>query len=195
MRPGSIRPDQRQICGTPNPPSNRSNLRPTNGQIFENRSPPLSLVEHNERIVVARSLSNRIKHASDAGIQGLHHFAVDAGVSPFGHFSALDLALPRGGLDRGSRPWPVRCRVMEAQEIWFGPRRRCGDPDNCPVTQDVCDVACSLDRDLALVQVMFAAIADMSVVPGVSAHHSKKLVVAALQGAITRQISEMPFPD
>src|SRR6516164_1109054 len=124
------------------------------------------------------------------GLPGrFEHFVAYAGSA------ALDLALPRGGLDRGSRPWPVRCRVMEAQEIWFGPRRRCGDPGNRPVTQYVRDVACSLDRDLALVEVMFAAIADMSVVPGVSAYHSKKLVVAALQGAVTRQISEMPFPD
>src|SRR6516162_10967853 len=35
---------QQQICGTLRPPSSRSNLRPTNGQIFEKRSPPLSLV-------------------------------------------------------------------------------------------------------------------------------------------------------
>jgi hypothetical protein len=24
---------------------------------------------------------------------------------------------------------------MQAQEIWFGPRRRCGDPGSCPFTQ------------------------------------------------------------
>src|SRR5262249_2062205 len=116
MPPGSIRPDQRQICGTLNPPSNRSNLRPTNGQIFRKSLAAVVAREHDERVVVARSLPNCVKHAADAGIQGL--------VAAFGQFSALDLALPRGGLDRGSRPRPMWRRIMEAQEIRFGPRRR-----------------------------------------------------------------------
>src|SRR5215471_17755029 len=159
---------------------------------------PLAAViagEYDERVVVARPLANCIKHAADAGIQGLHHFAVDARVSAFGQFGALDLALPCGGLDRGSRPRPVRRRVMEAQEIWFGPRRRRGDPGNCPFTQYIRDVACPLDGDFALVEIVFAAIADMSVVSGEPAHYSKEFVIAALQRAVARQISEMPFPD
>src|SRR5215472_694830 len=84
---------------------------------------------------------------------------------------------------------------MEAQEIWFGPRRRRGDPGNCPFTQYIRDVACPLDGDFALVEIVFAAIADMSVVSGEPAHYSKELVIAALQRAVARQISEMPFPD
>src|SRR5215831_17387385 len=105
----------------------------------------------------------------------------------------LDLALPCGGLDRGSRPRPVRRRVMQAEEIWFGPSRRRGDPGNCPFTQYIRDVACPLDGDLALVEIVLTAVADMSVVPGESAHHSEELVIAALERAVARQIPEMPF--
>src|SRR4029077_11627360 len=117
---------------------------------------------------------------ADAAIQRLHHFAVDAGVSALSQFGALDLALPRGGLDRGSRSRPVRCGVMEAQEIWFFHGRRCGNPCNCPFTQYIRDVARPLDWDFALVEIVFTAVADMSVVPSESAHHSKELVIAAL---------------
>src|SRR5215472_11348023 len=87
MRPGSIRSDQRQICGTLNPPSNRSNFRPTNGQIFGKSLAAVVAGEHDERVVVARSLPYCVKHAADAGIQGLHHFAIDADVAAFGQFS------------------------------------------------------------------------------------------------------------
>src|SRR6516162_11833516 len=88
------------------------------------------------------------------------------------------------GLDRGSRPRPVRCRVVEAEEIWFGPRRRGSDPGSCPFAQYVRDVACSLDWGLTLVEIVFTAITVMTVVPGKSAHHSEELVIAALQRAV-----------
>ena len=63
-----------------------------------------------------------------------------------------------------------------------------------PVHSDVRDVACSLDGD-SLGEIVFAAIADMRLVSGGSAHHSEELVVAALQRTATGQISEMPFAD
>ena len=43
--PGRARPGQRTIAGTRSPPSSSSVLRPVNGQLSENRSPPLSLVK------------------------------------------------------------------------------------------------------------------------------------------------------
>ena len=84
--------------------------------------------EHDQRIVAARALPDRIEHAADAGIENLHHFAIDAGLAAFGDLGAHGLALARRLLDRGRRPGPVRRRVVQAQKIRFRPRRRFGDP-------------------------------------------------------------------
>jgi hypothetical protein len=43
--PGCATPGQRTIAGMRSPPSSSSVLRPLNGQTFEKRSPPLSLVK------------------------------------------------------------------------------------------------------------------------------------------------------
>jgi hypothetical protein len=43
--PAAMRPGQRAIHGTRMPPSVRSILPPTSGQLSEKRSPPLSLVK------------------------------------------------------------------------------------------------------------------------------------------------------
>ena len=43
--PAAIRPGQRAIAGIRSPPSSNSPFIPVNGQVLENRSPPLSLVK------------------------------------------------------------------------------------------------------------------------------------------------------
>jgi hypothetical protein len=53
-------------------------------------------------------------------------------------------------------------------------------------TDDVRDIACSLDWGLTLVEIVFAAITEMTVVPCKSAHYSEELVITALQRAVSR---------
>ena len=59
MPPGAIRAGQWAIQGTRMPPSVRSILPPTSGQLSEKRSPPLSLVK-------TRSVSRATPVASSA---------------------------------------------------------------------------------------------------------------------------------
>jgi hypothetical protein len=51
---------------------------------------------------------------------------------------------------------------MKAEEEGFGPRRRCSDPGSGLLTQYVRDVARLLDGDLAFVEIVFAAVTDVS---------------------------------
>ena len=54
------------------------------------RKPLAAIVagEHDERIVAAGRLPHRVEHAADAGVEDLHHLAVDAGVAALGDLGA-----------------------------------------------------------------------------------------------------------
>ena len=63
------------------------------------------------------------------------------------------------------------------------------------LAQHVGDIALPLDRRLALVEVVLAAIAKMRVIAGIAAHDPEELVIPALQRTVARQIAEMPFAN
>src|SRR5260370_5949825 len=89
----------------------------------------------------------------------------------------------------------MRRGILEAEEMRLRRRGRFLDKGDRPLAQHVGDIALPLYRRLALVEVRLAAIAKMRVVAGIAAHDPEKLVIAALQGPVTRQIAGMPFAE
>ena len=138
---------------------------------------------------------HRVDHPADPGIEDLHHLAIDARAAALHDFRRVHLALPRRRLDRGGRPRPVRCVVVQAEEIGAGRRGGSFDIGKGPLAQQVGDIACPLDRQFAFPKVGLAALALMRVVAREAAHDAEEFVVAALQRAVFRQKPEVPFAD
>ena len=108
------------------------------------------------------------------------------GTATLHHLRRIHLPLSRRRLDRGRGPRPVRGIVVQAEEIRFRRVRGGFDISAGPVAQQVGDVAGPLDREFGFVKVMCAALADMRVVTGETAHDTEKLVVTAAQRAVAR---------
>jgi hypothetical protein len=68
------------IQGTRMPPSVRSILPPTSGQLSEKRSPPLSLVK-TTRVLSSSPLAQRLHHPADAFVHVVDHAAVGVDVA------------------------------------------------------------------------------------------------------------------
>jgi len=84
---------------------------------------------------------------------------------------------------------------MEAEEIRLRRRGRRLDKGDCPVAEQVGDIALPLDWRFALVEVVLAAVATMRIVAGIAAHNPEKLVIPAPQRTLVGQIAKMPFAD
>jgi hypothetical protein len=120
--PGAITAGQWAIQGTRMPPSVRSILPPTRGQLSEKRSPPLSLVK---TIRVSRSsppARSSVHQAADAFVHVVDHAAVGVDVAAV-QVEQVVLHLLRQRFVVARFPGPVRRGVVQAQE-----ERRAGLP-------------------------------------------------------------------
>src|ERR1700745_3053290 len=95
----------------------------------------ISAAEGGKRVLAARAPPDGVEYAADAGVEDLHHLAIDAGVAARGELARLAFALACRRLDGGSGPRPVRGGVMQAQEIGLGPGGRIGDPGGGAIAQ------------------------------------------------------------
>ena len=131
--------------------------------------------ENDESFAPGGPAPHCLNNPSDASVQDLHHFAVNTCRAALGDLRPLELALPRRCLNRGRRPWPMRRGVMEAEKIRSRRVRHRFDKGDRPLAQQVGDIALPLDRYLAFVEVVLAAVPKVSVITGIPKNSSYPL--------------------
>src|SRR5260370_39408260 len=72
--------------------------------------------ENDERLAPGRVALHRGDNPSDAGIEHLHHLAIDTRRSALDDLVPIDLALARRRFNHSASPWPMRPRLIEAEE-------------------------------------------------------------------------------
>jgi hypothetical protein len=113
--PGAMAAGQCAIQGTRMPPSVRSILPPTSGQLSEKRSPPLSLVKTTRVLSANPWRRSAVHHLPDAFVHVVDHAAVGVDVAAV-QVEEVVFHLLRQGFVVARFPGPVRRGVVQAQE-------------------------------------------------------------------------------
>ena len=192
--PAGTRPGQRTIAGMRRPPSSSSPFMPLNGQVSENRSPPLSLVKIDDRVAASArasssACSTRPMFASrlcTIARVGLLRAAVVVPDAVSIRFDSASSSGPSHG-----QCGAVKCRLSRNGSFdWRSPRssappgRRADS--SCSRTRST-GTSCSKSGARGL-----AAVIEIVRRPPEDA---EELVVAALERTEVRQKAEMPFAD
>ena len=177
------------------PPSVRSILPPTSGQLSEKRSPPLSLVKTTSVSSPRPPVVERVEQAADAFVHLADHLLVDA--------DRAAVLVADVGVDLGARaavgaalPRPVRRRVVQAQQERLAIGRALAHVGDRMVAQQVGEVAAVAVELLAVLhQVVVAFAVEMAEVADAAGERPDVLLVAALERPEMRRVAQMPLAD